>query len=118
MISRTGSSIISGRTISRGRLKSSIRTRRRWKVCGSASCITSKSASRRNPMSQLKPTLKDYEPIVGSQVMNEIRLLAAQLKGKRILNVNSTAVGGGVAEILNRMIPLFQELGVDARWDV
>ncbi len=69
-------------------------------------------------MSRLKPTLSDYEPIVGKQVMDEIRLLARQLQGKRILNINSTAVGGGVAEILNRMIPLFQELGVDAKWDV
>ncbi|MFA5075598.1 MAG: glycosyltransferase, partial [Candidatus Babeliales bacterium] len=32
--------------------------------------------------------------------------------------INSTAVGGGVAEILSRMIPFLHELGVNARWDV
>jgi len=33
-------------------------------------------------------------------------------------HINSTSVGGGVAEILTRMIPLLRDLGVDARWDV
>jgi trehalose synthase len=32
--------------------------------------------------------------------------------------VNSTAVGGGVAEILMRLMPLLRELGLDARWHV
>jgi trehalose synthase len=40
------------------------------------------------------------------------------LKGKTVQHVNSTAVGGGVAEILNRMVPLLNELGVNTRWDV
>ena len=50
--------------------------------------------------------------------MNELRLLGERLAGKRIVNVNSTRVGGGVAEILSRMIPLVRELGLDARWEV
>ncbi|MFA6282368.1 MAG: glycosyl transferase family 1, partial [Candidatus Omnitrophota bacterium] len=62
--------------------------------------------------------LQDYIPIVSQQVIDDLKLLADKLKGKVIQNVNSTSVGGGVAEILNRMIPLLQELGVDARWDV
>ena len=44
--------------------------------------------------------------------------MGERLSGRSILNVNSTRVGGGVAEILNRLIPLLQEVGVDARWDV
>ncbi|PIR16889.1 MAG: glycosyl transferase family 1 [Deltaproteobacteria bacterium CG11_big_fil_rev_8_21_14_0_20_49_13] len=64
------------------------------------------------------PKLSDYEPIVGKVVIDELANLAGLLKGKRIQNINSTAVGGGVAEILNRMVPLLQELGVDAKWDV
>lgn len=64
------------------------------------------------------PTIADYEPIVGSDVIAELKLLAEKLSGKVIQNVNSTAVGGGVAEILNRMIPLLRELSVSARWDV
>jgi trehalose synthase len=62
--------------------------------------------------------INDYIPIVGESVVEDLRLIADRLKGKRILNVNSTAVGGGVAEILNRMVPLFRELGLDVRWDV
>ena len=62
--------------------------------------------------------LEEYEPIVGKGVINELRLLAERLKGKSVQNINSTAIGGGVAEILNRMVPLLGELGVDAKWDV
>jgi trehalose synthase len=62
--------------------------------------------------------LEDYQPIVGKQTIDELRLLAKCLAGKRVLHVNSTAVGGGVAEILNRMVPLLNELGVETRWDV
>ena len=62
--------------------------------------------------------LKEYEPITGAQVIEELHLLAQKMSGMSIQNINSTAVGGGVAEILNRMIPLFSELGVKATWDV
>lgn len=62
--------------------------------------------------------IKDYAPIVGQDVINELYLIAERLRGKVIQNINSTSVGGGVAEILTRMIPLLRQLGVDARWDV
>ena len=45
-------------------------------------------------------------------------MLSDRLSGKVIQNVNSTFTGGGVAEILSRMIPLLEQLGVDARWDI
>ncbi|NUO09758.1 MAG: glycosyltransferase [Candidatus Brocadia sp.] len=69
------------------------------------------------PSSQCHPC-SEYEKIVGSSIVEELRLLAGKLQGKVIQNINSTSVGGGVAEILNRMLPMLQELGVDARWDV
>jgi trehalose synthase len=62
--------------------------------------------------------ITDYEPIVGRSSIEELRLLGSKLSGKIIQNINSTSVGGGVAEILNRMVPLLQDLGVDARWNV
>ncbi|MDD5496163.1 MAG: glycosyltransferase [Candidatus Omnitrophica bacterium] len=62
--------------------------------------------------------IEEYIPIVGESVVEDLRLLAARLKGKVIQHVNSTAVGGGVAEILNRLVPLLRELGVDTRWDL
>lgn len=63
-------------------------------------------------------TLKEYEKYVGADVLYELELYAAKLKNVSIQNINSTAVGGGVAEILNRMIPLLHQLGVNASWDV
>jgi trehalose synthase len=62
--------------------------------------------------------IEDYTPIVGQSIIDELRLLAEKLTGKVIQHINSTAVGGGVAEILNRMVPLLKELGVDTRWDL
>ncbi|HBE87601.1 MAG TPA: glycosyl transferase family 1 [Elusimicrobia bacterium] len=64
------------------------------------------------------PLIEDYAPIVGQDVIDDLRLLSERLRGKTVKNVNSTAVGGGVAEILNRMIPLLRQMGVDASWDV
>jgi trehalose synthase len=62
--------------------------------------------------------LDDYAPIIGVQEVDDLRALAGRLAGRTVQMVNSTAVGGGVAEILNRLIPLMQELGLAPRWDV
>ncbi len=62
--------------------------------------------------------IDDYVAIVGQGTVDELRLLAKKLDGKVIQNINSTSVGGGVAEILTRIIPLLKQLEVDARWDV
>jgi trehalose synthase len=62
--------------------------------------------------------LDDYRPYAGEAALEELRLLAERLGGRSVQNINSTAVGGGVAEILTRMMPLLKDLGVEARWDV
>ncbi|MFC1559961.1 glycosyltransferase [Candidatus Margulisiibacteriota bacterium] len=62
--------------------------------------------------------LYDYKPIVGTAVIDELRILARPFYKKTIKMVNSTRVGGGVAEILNRLIPLFNELEIDVKWEV
>ena len=62
--------------------------------------------------------IEEYIPIVGESVIDDLRLLADKLKGKVIQHINSTPVGGGVAEILSRMVPLLRGLGVDTKWDV
>ncbi|MCI0588243.1 MAG: glycosyltransferase [Planctomycetes bacterium] len=64
------------------------------------------------------PRLEEYAPIVGADTLEELSLVADRVKGRSVLHVNSTAVGGGVAEILHRMVPLFRELGLDAHWEV
>ncbi|MGA3174945.1 MAG: glycosyltransferase [Syntrophorhabdales bacterium] len=47
-----------------------------------------------------------------------IKRLCERFQGKRFLHVNSTREGGGVAEILQRMVPLLAGMGIDARWMV
>jgi len=64
------------------------------------------------------PRMEDYAPIIGVPELDEIRFLARHLQGKTVKMVNSTAVGGGVAEILNRLIPLLNELEVGTKWEV
>jgi len=60
--------------------------------------------------------IQDYVPIVGRSTIEELRALAERLSGKVLQNINSTFTGGGVAEILTRMVPLLNQLGVDAQW--
>jgi trehalose synthase len=62
--------------------------------------------------------VEEYAPFVGASEIAELRTLASQLSGRTVQMVNSTAVGGGVAEMLNRLVPLLQELDVPTRWDV
>ncbi len=64
------------------------------------------------------PHLDDYKSIVGQGQLDTLRFLAKGLKGKTIKMVNSTAVGGGVAEMLNRLVPLLSEVEVATHWDV
>jgi len=64
------------------------------------------------------PGIDEYVPIVGQSIVDDLRLLGEKLKGKVVQHINSTSVGGGVAEILNRMVPLLRDLGVDTRWDL
>lgn len=59
-----------------------------------------------------------YTDVVGIPVINQLRRLGERLKDIRIVHVNSTREGGGVAEILNWMVPLMNDLGLDASWEV
>jgi trehalose synthase len=62
--------------------------------------------------------LDDYTPVIGAGEIEEMRALAKPLAGRSVEMVNSTAVGGGVAEMLNRLVPLGEELGLNIRWEV
>jgi trehalose synthase len=64
------------------------------------------------------PRLDDYKAIVGAAEIDELRFLAKELKGKTVKMVNSTAVGGGVAEMLNQLVPLLNEVEVNTHWEV
>ena len=62
--------------------------------------------------------LRDYNVLISEEILSEIERLADGLKGLRVIHVNATPRGGGVAEILNSLIPLCRSVGIDAKWYV
>src|SRR5712692_10208155 len=62
--------------------------------------------------------LEAYREVAGSDEIDELHALADRARRYKFQNINSTPVGGGVAEILTRMVPLLNELGVETTWDV
>jgi trehalose synthase len=66
----------------------------------------------------MESLLEQYARVVGNEVTDHLRQLANPLRGMKILHINSTKEGGGVAEILHRLIPLKRELGIDAEWEI
>lgn len=62
--------------------------------------------------------LESYAEVAGHRAVDQLRQLAVPLAGARIVHVNSTREGGGVAEILHKLVPLTRELGLDVSWEV
>lgn len=62
--------------------------------------------------------LREYAPLVNKKVIGDIEALGSLLRGRRIVEVNSTAEGGGVSEILKSYIPLLRDLGIESSWRV
>ncbi|MBU1647795.1 MAG: glycosyltransferase [Proteobacteria bacterium] len=62
--------------------------------------------------------LSTYEGLVSTTVISQLRQLGLRLAGKKVVHVNSTREGGGVAEILEWMVPLMQDVGLDVQWEV
>jgi len=63
-------------------------------------------------------SLEDYRTIVSDEIIGMIYKKVRHLYGKHILNISSTYLGGGVAEILNSFIPLMNNIGIDAGWRI
>ncbi|HBO70309.1 MAG TPA: glycosyl transferase family 1 [Deltaproteobacteria bacterium] len=62
--------------------------------------------------------LSEYEKIVGASAVTQLRRLGEKLGRIRVVHVNSTREGGGVAEILEWMVPLMRDVGLEASWEV
>lgn len=62
--------------------------------------------------------LEDYRGIVPDEVIADLHRRASRLLGKRVVHMNSTAYGGGVAEILLSLVPLMNDAGLQAGWRV
>ncbi|HEX8035454.1 MAG TPA: glycosyltransferase [Ktedonobacterales bacterium] len=60
--------------------------------------------------------LSDYAPVVGDDVIAELEQLAKPFQGARVLHINATAYGGGVAEMLHTLVPLMRSAGLEAEW--
>jgi trehalose synthase len=67
---------------------------------------------------EVESLLEAYAEVAGHDVVNQLRQLAGLLENRRVVHVNSTREGGGVAEILNKMVPLMQELGIETTWEI
>jgi trehalose synthase len=70
------------------------------------------------PVAVGQKVLADYTHIVGRPLIEEIRELAADLKGTKVVHLSATAFGGGVAEILYTLIPLMKDVGLECEWQV
>jgi trehalose synthase len=62
--------------------------------------------------------LESYAAIAGPDVIDHLQQLAESVRGAKVVHVNSTKVGGGVAEILEKLVPLSNELGLETSWQV
>jgi trehalose synthase len=56
--------------------------------------------------------------VIGSDAFDELRALAAPLRGARVLQINATPYGGGVSELLRSLVPLERDLGLVADWKI
>jgi trehalose synthase len=65
-----------------------------------------------------KKKLADYAEVIGEKRYEHLRTLAKVAKGRSMLHINATAYGGGVAEILQNLVPLLRDAGLDAHWAV
>lgn len=63
-------------------------------------------------------TLENYAKVTGIDVIEHLRQLAQPLQGMNVVHINSTKLGGGVAEILHKMVPLMSELGLNTSWEI
>ncbi len=64
------------------------------------------------------PPLQDYAPVLGQERMERLLRAAEPMQGCTTLELNATAQGGGVAEMLYSSVPFMNELGVNAEWKV
>ena len=67
--------------------------------------------------STMTRALKDYIAIAGEDTIDELKFLARYLKGRKIQHISASRNTGGLAQMMGRIVPLMDELGVDVEWD-
>ena len=63
-------------------------------------------------------SLDQYRAVAPAGTVETLYRASERVKGKRFTDVNSTRLGGGVAEMLQRLVPLLRDLGIETRWEV
>lgn len=63
-------------------------------------------------------SLREYEPLVGGELLAELQRLAQPLEGLRVLHLSYTAFGTSVADLLGVAVPLLRDLGLDCQWQL
>ena len=63
-------------------------------------------------------SLDKYQDIVGDRIIQNIRDEASSLSEKKMVHINSTYQGGGVAEILNSLVILLNDVGIETDWRI
>jgi trehalose synthase len=70
------------------------------------------------PIAVGQKSLADYTHLAGRSLIQEIKDLAEDLGGLRVLHLSATAFGGGVSELLYSLVPLMRDVGIEAEWQV
>src|SRR3954447_14003740 len=76
------------------------------------------ASSMLQPVAVGHKSLADYTHLAGRSLVEEIRALAGELSGLKVLHLSATAFGGGVSEILYTLVPLMIDVGIQAEWQV
>lgn len=63
-------------------------------------------------------TLEDYRRFIGNDAVGDIHRIARKLRGKHVVHINATYQGGGVAEMLETLVPLMNDVGMEAGWRI
>ena len=65
------------------------------------------------PVSVGVRSMERYRPVAGDEALEELYAISSELRGARVAHINATANGGGVAEILSCLVPLYRNLGIN-----
>lgn len=74
------------------------------------------TAAMLNRVTVKKKSLEHYRALVDGALLDEITQFASALRGLRVLHLNSTAYGGGVAELLLSLVALEKDVGLEVEW--
>jgi trehalose synthase len=66
----------------------------------------------------MNTALDEYREVSPKGTVDFLYRLSDLVKGKSFLHVNAVRYGGGMSEVLRRLVPMMTALGVDARWEV